>query len=66
MRRIKPLGQKAGSPGIRAASSAITIAFSDNQKIPKQAGFPVGRYLETVAFASWAGARGNYPLNGLP
>jgi hypothetical protein len=40
MRRIKPLDEAAGgAPGIRSASRAITIAFSDNQKIPKQASF---------------------------
>jgi hypothetical protein len=44
-----------GRPGIRSASDAITIAFSDNQKIPKQASFPVEWYLETVAlyFLGW-------------
>jgi hypothetical protein len=55
-----------GSPGSGQPSSAITIAFSDNQKIPKLAGFPAVRYLETVGLTSWAGARGDYPLNGVP
>jgi hypothetical protein len=33
-----------GRRGIRSATGAFTIAFSDNQKIPKQGSFPVGRY----------------------
>jgi hypothetical protein len=66
MRRIKPLGQAAEVARHRGASNAITIAYSDNQKIPKQASFPGWRYLETVVLTSWAGARDNYPLNGLP
>src|SRR6266436_1751495 len=39
-----------GRPGILSASSAITIAFSDNQKIPEQASFAAERYLKTVVF----------------
>src|ERR1700720_3545851 len=56
MRRIKPLGEPGrGRPGIPSASGAITIAFSDNQKIPKQASFPAERYLATVTrhFLGW-------------
>jgi hypothetical protein len=66
MRRIKPLGQVAGVARHPGSTSVITIAYPDNQKIPKQASFPGRRYLETVVLTSWAGARDNYPLNGVP
>src|ERR1700738_5036069 len=44
-----------GPPASRSPSAAITIAFSDNQKIPKQGSFPAERYSKTVAlhFLGW-------------
>jgi hypothetical protein len=62
--------QTAGEAEVRSESGrrlvAITIAFSTNQKISKEAASPNKGIWEPLPRNKWAGARGKYPLNGVP